>query len=85
MLVRLAWTGPPAPACKLAMARTPAQPCFAPLQVILESGLIVRSYSGGQPLCGLTLPLKMDGAPLHINNYIFLPFLEMTTKSFTLI
>ena len=32
MLVWLAWTGPPAPACKLALAGTPAQPRFAPLQ-----------------------------------------------------
>ena len=32
MLVQLAWTGPPAPARKLALAGTPAQPCFAPLQ-----------------------------------------------------
>ena len=32
MLVRLAWTGPPAPARKLALAGTPAQPRFAPLQ-----------------------------------------------------
>ena len=36
MLVRSAWTGPLAPARKLALAGTPAQPrkpcCFAPLQ-----------------------------------------------------
>ena len=32
MLVRSAWTGPPATARKLALAGTPAQPCFAPLQ-----------------------------------------------------
>ena len=32
MLVRSAWTGPPAPSCKLALAGTPAQPCFPPLQ-----------------------------------------------------
>ena len=32
MLVRSAWTGPPASAHKLALARTPAQPRFAPLQ-----------------------------------------------------
>ena len=32
MLVRSAWTGPPAPAHKLALAGTPAQPRFAPLQ-----------------------------------------------------
>ena len=32
MLVRSAWTGPPAPACNLALAGTPAQPRFAPLQ-----------------------------------------------------
>ena len=36
MLVRLAWTGSPAPACKLALAGTPAKPCqphrFSPLQ-----------------------------------------------------
>ena len=34
MLVRSAWTGPPAPAPahKLALAEAPAQPRFAPLQ-----------------------------------------------------
>ena len=32
MLVRSAWTGPPAPARKLALAEAPAQPRFAPLQ-----------------------------------------------------
>ena len=32
MLVRSAWTGPPAPARKLALAGTPAQPRFTPLQ-----------------------------------------------------
>ena len=32
MLVQSAWTGPPAPARKLALAGTPAQPRFAPLQ-----------------------------------------------------
>ena len=32
MLVRSAWTGPPAQARKLALAWTPAQPRFAPLQ-----------------------------------------------------
>ena len=32
MLVRLAWKGPPALACKLAMAGTPAQPRFTALQ-----------------------------------------------------
>ena len=58
MLVRSAWTGPPAPARKLALAGTPAQPRYAPLQVLFESGLIVRSYSGGRPLRGLTFPPK---------------------------
>ena len=32
MLVWLAWTGPPTPAHKLALAGTPAQPHFDPLQ-----------------------------------------------------
>ena len=32
MLVRSAWTGPSATALKLALAGTPAQPCFTPLQ-----------------------------------------------------
>ena len=32
MLVRWAWTGPPAQARKLALSGTPAQPPFAPLQ-----------------------------------------------------
>ena len=32
MLVWSAWTGPPAPACKLALSGTPAQPHFTPLQ-----------------------------------------------------
>ena len=32
MLVRSAWTGPLAPARKLALAGTPAQPRFTPLQ-----------------------------------------------------
>ena len=58
MLVRSAWTGPQALACKLALAGTPAQPRYAPLQVVFESGLIVWSFSGGQPLRGLTFPLK---------------------------
>ena len=34
------------------------KPHLAPLQGLLESSLIVWSYSGGQPLCGLTFPLK---------------------------
>ena len=34
MLVRSARTGPPAPAHKLALAVTPAQPHYAPLQVL---------------------------------------------------
>ena len=41
MLVRLAWIGPLAPARKLALAGTPAQPCFAPLQKKI-SGTEVR-------------------------------------------
>ena len=32
MLVGSAWTGPQVPVCKLALAGTPAQPRFAPLQ-----------------------------------------------------
>ena len=32
MLVTSAWAGPPVPAHKLALAWTPAQPSFAPLQ-----------------------------------------------------
>ena len=52
MLVRLAWTGPLAPARKLALAGTP------PLQVLFELGLIVRSYSSSRPLRGLSFPLK---------------------------
>ena len=32
LLVRSAWTGPPAPDRKLALAGTPAQPPYAPLQ-----------------------------------------------------
>ena len=32
MLMRMAWAGPPAPARKLAVAETPAQPRFAPIQ-----------------------------------------------------
>ena len=32
MLVRSGWTGAPAPTRKLALAGTPAQPRFAPLQ-----------------------------------------------------
>ena len=42
MLVRSAWTGPPAPACKLALTETPAQPHFAPLQEKKTSGTEVR-------------------------------------------
>ena len=42
MLVRLAWTGPPAPARKLALAGTPAQPRFAPLQEKKISGTEFR-------------------------------------------
>ena len=53
MLVRLAWTGSPAPARKLTLAGTPPQPSYAPLQVLFESGLIIRSYSDG-----LTFPIK---------------------------
>ena len=58
MLVRSAWTGPLAPACKLALAGSPPQPCYAPLQVLFESGIIVQCYSWGWPLRGLTFPLK---------------------------
>ena len=58
MLVRLAWTGPPALARKLALSGTPAQPRYAPLQVLFESGLIVWSYSGSRLLRGLTFPLQ---------------------------
>ena len=61
MLVRSAWTGPQP---YLPLAGTPAQPHFPSLQVILESSLIVQSssgsYSGGQPLRGLTFPLKIN-------------------------
>ena len=32
MLVQSDWTGPPAPALKLALAGIPSQPCFTPLQ-----------------------------------------------------
>ena len=42
MLVRSAWTGPPAPARKLALAGTPAQPRFAPLQEKKTSGTEIR-------------------------------------------
>ena len=42
MLVRSAWTGPPAPASKLALAGTPAQLRFAPLQEKKTSGTEVR-------------------------------------------
>ena len=42
MLVRLAWTGPPAPARKLTFAGTPAQPRFALLQEKKTSGKEVR-------------------------------------------
>ena len=49
-LTSMHWLGhlpsPASPACKLA------------LQVLLESGLIVRSYSGGRPLRRLTFPKK---------------------------
>ena len=41
MLVQSAWTGPTVAACKLAHAGTPAQLCYAPLQFLFESGLIV--------------------------------------------
>ena len=58
MLVQSAWIGPQARARELTLSGTPPQPCephpFAPIQVILESGLIVRSYSSGWPLHGLT-------------------------------
>ena len=53
ILVRSAWTGPPAPAHKLALAGTPAQPRYAPLKVLFKSGLIVWSYSG----CGCSRQL----------------------------
>ena len=39
MLVWSALTGPPAPACKLALAGTPAQPRFTPLQEKKTSGM----------------------------------------------
>ena len=42
MLVRSAWTGPPAPARKLALAGTLAQPHFAPLQEKQTSGMEIR-------------------------------------------
>ena len=43
MLVRSAWTGPPAPARQLALAGTPAQPRFALLQEkkYLKLGLLI--------------------------------------------
>ena len=41
MLVQSAWTGPPASACKLALAGRPAQPCFAPLQVLFDQVIFV--------------------------------------------
>ena len=47
MLVQSAWTGPPALARKLTLAVKPPKPRYAPLQVLFESGLIVRSDSGG--------------------------------------
>ena len=43
MLVRLAWTGPPAPARKLAVAGTPAKPHFAPLQEKTSSTEVRRT------------------------------------------
>ena len=42
MLVWSAWTGPLAPACKLALAGTPAQPCFVALQEKKTLGKDVR-------------------------------------------
>ena len=42
MLVRSAWTGHPAPARKLALAGTPNQPRFAPLQEKKTSGTDIR-------------------------------------------
>ena len=46
MLVQSTWTGPPAPARKLTLAETPAQPCqprrYAHIQVLFESGLKER-------------------------------------------
>ena len=42
MLVRSAWPGPPGLASKLALAETPAQPHFAPLQEKKTSGTEVR-------------------------------------------
>ena len=42
MLVRSAWTSPPAPARKLSLAGTPAQPRFAPTQEKKTSGTEVR-------------------------------------------
>ena len=43
MLVRSALKGPPAPACKLALAGTPSQPGYAPLQFLFESGQIINT------------------------------------------
>ena len=41
MVVQSAWTGPPAPARRLALSGTPAQPRFSPLQE-KTSGMEVR-------------------------------------------
>ena len=46
------------PKPELALAGTPPQPGYAPLQVLFESGLIVRSYTSSLPLRRLTFPLK---------------------------
>ena len=43
--------------CELVLSGTP-QLCYAPLQVVFESGLFVQSYSGRQPLRRLNFSLK---------------------------
>ena len=45
--------------------------CFAPLLEILESDVIVWSYSGGQPLRGPTFPLKKCQMFFNVTNIFY--------------
>ena len=42
LLVRSAWTGQPAPTCKLALAGTPAQPCVVQTFSLILDHLLSR-------------------------------------------
>ena len=73
MLVRSAWTGPPAPACKLALAGIPAEPCFAPLQE-KKSGTDVRR----------TPDVRLRFMVVNLGHVQFVRFVVVMIRSYSL-